>query len=145
MKCFLFSFAGSPEVTLTGIKAEVNVRIVAVGNGRFKCSYIAVVPGAYLLHINWNGRQLRGSPYKVNVIGAFYPNKVIVSGEGIQGGILGREIDVRIDTRKAGPGIDNMNKPWHIKTNKIKCVLSEFADQHMYLQNMISLSCVLCG
>ena len=90
---------------MTGIKAEVNVRIVAVGNGRFKCSYVPVVPGAYLLHINWNGRQLRGSPYKVNVIGAFYPNKVVVSGEGIHGGILGREIDVRIDTRKAGPGM----------------------------------------
>ena len=66
-----------------------------------------MVPGAYLLHINWNGRQLRGSPYKVNVIGAFYPNKVVVSGEGIHGGILGREIDVRIDTRKAGPGIEH--------------------------------------
>ena len=101
---------GSPEVTLTGIKAEVGVRIVGVGNGRFKCSYVPVVPGAYLLHINWNGRQLRGSPYKVNVIGAFYPNKVVVSGEGIHGGILGREIDVRIDTRKAGPGIEHTVK-----------------------------------
>lgn len=95
---------GTPEVILSGVRAEVNVKTVPIGNGKFKCSYIPMVPGAYLLHITWNGRQLRGSPYKVNVIGAFYPNKVIVSGEGLKGGNLGRKMDVRIDTRKAGPG-----------------------------------------
>ena len=40
----------------------------------------------------------------MNVIGAFYPNKVVVSGEGLKGGLLGRDLDIRIDTRKAGPG-----------------------------------------
>lgn len=40
----------------------------------------------------------------MNIIGAFYPNKVIVSGEGLKGGLLGRDLDIRIDTRKAGPG-----------------------------------------
>ncbi|KAK3094337.1 hypothetical protein FSP39_000435 [Pinctada imbricata] len=95
---------GKPEVTLTGVRAEISVRVVGIGNGKYRCSYIPVVPGAYLLHITWNGRQLRGSPYKVNVIGAFYPNKVQVSGEGLRGGILGRSMEVFIDTRKAGPG-----------------------------------------
>ena len=59
----------------TGVRAEINVKVVSIGNGRYKCTYIPVVPGAYLLHITWNGRQLRGSPYKVSVIGAFYPTK----------------------------------------------------------------------
>ena len=75
-----------------------------MGNGKFRCTYIPTVPGAYLLHITWNGRQLRGSPYKVNIIGAFYPNRVVVGGEGIRGGLLGTRMDVFIDTRKAGPG-----------------------------------------
>lgn len=96
--------AGEPEVQLTGVRAEVNVFVTPLGGGKFRCTYIPVVPGAYLLHITWNGRQLRGSPYKVNVIGAFYPNKVMVSGEGLKGGLLGRDLEVRIDTRKAGPG-----------------------------------------
>nr|KAG5688121.1 hypothetical protein BaRGS_007580 [Batillaria attramentaria] len=95
---------GEPEVQLTGVRAEVNVFVTPLGGGKFRCTYIPVVPGAYLLHITWNGRQLRGSPYKVNVIGAFYPNKVMVSGEGLKGGLLGRDLEVRIDTRKAGPG-----------------------------------------
>ncbi|XP_056004558.1 filamin-A-like isoform X3 [Ostrea edulis] len=94
----------APDVTLTGVRAEINVKVVSLGGGKHRCTYIPVVPGAYLLHITWNGRQLRGSPYKVNVIGTFYPNKVTVSGEGLRGGILGRSMDVAIDTRKAGPG-----------------------------------------
>ncbi|KAL8600676.1 hypothetical protein ACOMHN_006742 [Nucella lapillus] len=95
---------GDPEVQLTGVRAEVSVFVTPLGGGKFRCTYIPVVPGAYLLHISWNGRQLRGSPYKVNIMGAFYPNKVVVSGEGLKGGLLGRDFDIRIDTRKAGPG-----------------------------------------
>ncbi|XP_062567858.1 filamin-A-like isoform X3 [Saccostrea cucullata] len=96
--------SSAPEVTLTGVRAEINVKVVNLGGGKHRCTYVPVVPGAYLLNITWNGRQLRGSPYKVNVMGTFYPNKVNVSGEGLRGGILGRSMDVAIDTRKAGPG-----------------------------------------
>lgn len=39
------------------------------------------------------------------MIGAFYPNKVTVTGEGLSGGIAGRSLNVTIDTRKAGPGL----------------------------------------
>ncbi|KAL3847647.1 hypothetical protein ACJMK2_018549 [Sinanodonta woodiana] len=95
---------GSPEVTLTGVRAEVSVKVISLGNGRYRCHYIPIVPGAYLLHISWNGRQLRGSPYKVNIIGAFFPNKVTVSGDGLQSGIMGKEQNILIDTRRAGPG-----------------------------------------
>ncbi|XP_078312685.1 filamin-C-like isoform X3 [Crassostrea virginica] len=94
----------APEVSLTGVRAEINVKVVSLGGGKHRCNYIPVVPGAYLLNITWNGRQLRGAPYKVNVIGTFYPQKVSVTGEGLRGGILGRPMDIAIDTRKAGPG-----------------------------------------
>ena len=97
-------FPGAPEVSLTGVRAEINVKVVSLGGGKHRCNYIPVVPGAYLLNITWNGRQLRGAPYKVNVIGTFYPQKVSVTGEGLRGGILGRPMDIAIDTRKAGPG-----------------------------------------
>ncbi|XP_046560616.1 filamin-C-like isoform X2 [Haliotis rubra] len=97
---------GEPQVQLTGVRAEVNVIISPLGGGKYRCTYIPVIPGAYLLHITWNGRQVKGAPFKVNVIGAFYPNKVAVTGEGLKGGLLGRDLDIRIDTRKAGPGKD---------------------------------------
>lgn len=95
---------GAPEVTLTGVKAEIPVKVIPVAQGKYRCHYLPIIPGAYLLNITWNNRQLRGSPYKVNVIGAFYPNKVTVTGEGLSGGIAGRSLNVTIDTRKAGPG-----------------------------------------
>ncbi|XP_060073080.1 filamin-C-like [Ylistrum balloti] len=96
--------SGVPEVTLSGVRAEISNRVVPLGNGRFHCTYTPIIPGAYLLHITWNGRQLKGSPYKVNVIGAFFPHKVSVTGEGLKGGIMGKTSDVYIDVRKAGPG-----------------------------------------
>ena len=95
---------GAPEVTLTGVKAEIPVKVIPIAQGKYRCQYLPIIPGAYLLNITWNNRQLRGSPYKVNVIGAFYPNKVTVTGEGLSGGIAGRSLNVTIDTRKAGPG-----------------------------------------
>ncbi|KAK0041431.1 filamin-C-like isoform X2 [Biomphalaria pfeifferi] len=95
---------GEPEVELTGVRAEIQVFKTPLGGGKYRCTYIPVIPGAYLLNISWNGRQLRGAPYKVNVIGASYPNRVIVNGEGLKGGLMGNSLDFRIDTRKAGPG-----------------------------------------
>ncbi|XP_059143816.1 filamin-B-like, partial [Physella acuta] len=95
---------GEPDVELTGVRAEIQVFKTPLGGGKFRCTYIPVIPGAYLLNISWNGRQLRGAPYKVNVIGASYPNRVVVNGEGLKGGLLGSNLDFRIDTRRAGPG-----------------------------------------
>lgn len=99
-----FFIEGKPEVTLTGVHSEIDIIKKHLGNGRYYCTYIPVLPGGYLLHITWNNRQLKGSPYKVSVIAAAQPQKVNVTGEGLEGGILGKELQVNIDTRKAGPG-----------------------------------------
>ncbi|KAH9509019.1 hypothetical protein Btru_048615 [Bulinus truncatus] len=96
--------AVEPEIELTGVRAEIQVFKTPLGGGKYRCTYIPVIPGAYLLNISWNGRQLRGAPYKVNVIGASYPNRVVVNGEGLKGGLFGDSLDFKIDTRKAGPG-----------------------------------------
>lgn len=66
-------------------------------------------PGGYLLTIAWSGRQVRGSPFKVNVTASGDANKVTCSGEGLKMGIMGREIKSVIDTRKAGPGMEYNN------------------------------------
>ncbi len=52
----------------------------------------------------WSDRQVRGSPFKVNVVAASDASKVICTGEGLKVGIMGREIKSTIDTRRAGPG-----------------------------------------
>ncbi|CAM4758481.1 unnamed protein product [Rotaria magnacalcarata] len=97
-----------PIVRLTGVQADVEVRIRQVENNIFLCSYIPTAPGAYLLSITWAERQVRGSPFKVNVLPHANmhnsASRVICSGDGLRMGILGKDIKCVIDTRGAGPG-----------------------------------------
>ncbi len=58
--------------------------------------------------MTWAERQIRGSPFKVNVSPSTNPNhsasRVVCSGDGLRLGVLGKEIKCLIDTRGAGPG-----------------------------------------
>jgi filamin len=95
---------GLPEVRLSGTRCDIEVRIMQLGHNIYKCTYVPQVPGAYLLNIKWNDRQIGSSPYKVTVGMNSDPNKVSVGSEGIKGGVFGSEIKTVIDTRRAGPG-----------------------------------------
>ena len=95
---------GKPSVRLSGVKQDVDVRVIQTSTDTYKCSYTAQTPGAYLLNILWNDRQIKGSPFKVNIGPNSDPSKVVCSGEGLRVGILGKEIKSFIDTRRAGPG-----------------------------------------
>ncbi|GFQ94830.1 filamin-A [Trichonephila clavata] len=95
---------GSPEVTLGGVKADIPVQIVPIGNNVYKVIYMPTVPGAYLLNVMWSERQVKGCPLKVNISASCDAQKVACSGDGLRGGTVGKEIKAFIDTRKAGPG-----------------------------------------
>ncbi|GIZ01212.1 filamin-A [Caerostris extrusa] len=95
---------GSPEVTLGGVKADIPVQILPIGNNVYKVIYVPTVPGAYLLNVMWSERQVKGCPLKVNISASCDSQKVACSGDGLRGGTVGKEIKAFIDTRKAGPG-----------------------------------------
>lgn len=95
---------GLPEIKLTGTRCDIEVRVMQLGQNIYRCTYVPQIPGAYLLNIKWNERQIGGSPYKVNVGMNSNPAKVEVSGDGIKAGVFGQEIKALIDTRRAGPG-----------------------------------------
>jgi filamin len=69
---------------------------------------VKFILGAYLLSVTWAERQIRGSPFKVNVLPNTNVNhsasRVVCSGDGLRMGVLGKEIKCLIDTRGAGPG-----------------------------------------
>ena len=52
----------------------------------------------------WSDRQVKGSPFKVNVISTSDASLVVCTGEGLKMGVMGQEIKSVIDTRRAGPG-----------------------------------------
>jgi len=67
---------------------------------------ICSVPGAYLLDIKWNGKPLKCCPFKVDVRKPIYPEKVgVIPYTGnLKAGVVGKEIDLKIDPRDAGHG-----------------------------------------
>ncbi|CAF0927406.1 unnamed protein product, partial [Didymodactylos carnosus] len=96
--------SGIPSVRLTGTKSDVDIRIKSLENNVYSCSYIPSVPGVYLLSVTWADRQVRGSPFKINVLPAGNASKVVCTGDGLRTGVMGKEIKCLIDTRSAGPG-----------------------------------------
>lgn len=68
------------------------------------CICLFFFTGAYLLNVMWSDKQVPGSPFKVSVLPSGDSSKVVCIGDGLTTGILGREINAIVDTRKAGLG-----------------------------------------
>lgn len=91
-----------------------------------------------MLYIAWSDRQVSGSPYKVTVQPSSDASKVICSAEGLNTGMIGRDIKATLDVRRAGPG----KMPWtndgnmemisltfytvHYPTNKYQLYISKY-------------------
>ncbi len=54
-----FQSLGVPEVTMTGIKSDLDVSLVPLGNNTYRASYIADDIGVYLLNVMWAERLPR--------------------------------------------------------------------------------------
>ncbi|XP_045200406.2 filamin-B-like isoform X2 [Mercenaria mercenaria] len=95
---------GIPRVRMTGVKTNVDVEMRAMKYDRYKCKYAAPYPGGYLLHVEWSGFQVPGSPFKVNITTKGHSDKVKVDGPGLRGGYVGQELRAVVDTTEAGNG-----------------------------------------
>lgn len=47
---------GIPEVTMTGIKTDLNVTLTLIGNNMYRASYTPDTVGVYLLNVMWAER-----------------------------------------------------------------------------------------
>ncbi|XP_052782303.1 filamin-B-like isoform X2 [Mya arenaria] len=95
---------GIPRVRMTGVRTDVDVEMRAMKYDRYKCKYAAPYPGGYLLHVEWSGFHIPGSPFKVNVTNKGHSDKVTVEGAGLRGGYVGQELRAVVDTTAAGNG-----------------------------------------
>lgn len=93
---------GEPEVKLANENDEVDICLEKIGPMSHRASYVARNAGEYTLNVLWGGKQVAGCPITVNVVGGCDPSKVLCTGDGLKGGMLGEEIKVFIDTRRAG-------------------------------------------
>ncbi|XP_071084444.1 filamin-C-like [Haliotis cracherodii] len=97
---------GIPDADLTKASngKRVPVHVESVRPRVYKCDYTPREPGAYLLKLKWNDHPLKGSPFRVNVRSPPQPKRVALTGDWAKGGVLGKDLDLRIDPREAGPG-----------------------------------------
>lgn len=65
-----------PEIKFTGTRCDIDARLVQIAHNVYRCLYVPQIPGAYLLNVKWNDRQVGDSPYKVNIGMNSDPSKV---------------------------------------------------------------------
>ncbi|OWR45139.1 jitterbug isoform F, partial [Danaus plexippus plexippus] len=99
---------GAPEAFLTSPEGEsMSVALAAAGPGLWRATYTPRRPGDHTLRVIWAGRLVKGCPLTVKVASGSDSgdaSRVVCSGAGLAGGVVGREIRSWIDTRRAGPG-----------------------------------------
>ncbi|XP_039765519.1 filamin-A [Pararge aegeria] len=99
---------GAPEASLTSPEGDfIAVALTAAGPGLWRATYTPRRPGDHQLRVTWAGRLVKGCPLTVKVMAGSESgdaSRVVCSGAGLSGGVVGREIRSWIDTRRAGPG-----------------------------------------
>ncbi|XP_072935942.1 filamin-A isoform X1 [Epargyreus clarus] len=99
---------GAPEAFLTSPEGDnIPVALAAAGPGLWRATYTPRRAGDHQLRVMWAGRIVKGCPLTVNVTAGSESgdaSRVVCSGAGLAGGVVGREIRSWIDTRRAGPG-----------------------------------------
>lgn len=99
-----FAGPGTPRVLLKGVKKDVHVNITPMKYDRYKCTYSAPNPGAYVLYVYWSEQLAPKCPYKITASNKGASGKVKVTGQGLKGGYVGQELHLDVDTTEAGFG-----------------------------------------
>ncbi|XP_062580675.1 filamin-A-like [Saccostrea cucullata] len=125
---------GTPRALLKGVKRDVDVDIKPMKYDRYKCTYIAPNPGAYVLFVYWSEQLVPGCPFKITVSSKGASDKVKVTGQGLRGGYVGQELRLDIDTTEAGFGEIKVN--CHGELREARCDVfnqrNGFYKVHMY-------------
>jgi len=83
----------------------VEVKTVDKGKGIFECTYTPELPIKHTVLINYGGVAITGSPFRVYVSEPSLPDKVKVSGPGIEPGVKTNAFTYfNVDCKDAGPG-----------------------------------------
>ncbi|CAI8049940.1 Filamin-C [Geodia barretti] len=74
------------------------------GEQNFHCGVEIPQEGYYAVYVQCRGLDIQGSPFKIRMMPAPRPEKVVVSGPGLKGGLVGEKQTFSIDAREAGYG-----------------------------------------
>lgn len=77
-------------------------------DGNYMCMVQPPVLGKHVVHVQCNGNDISGSPFKIQILPAPDAGKVIVSGSGTKDGLVGQKGMFDIDVANAGYGFINL-------------------------------------
>ncbi|XP_028409338.1 filamin-C-like [Dendronephthya gigantea] len=100
--------AGEGVITakLQGVKYTTDVEVENKYDGTYDCHYLVPIPGAYVLHVLFDGENVPGSPFKVNITGHSEVSQCIVRGDALtKGGWVGRPMVFSVVSGSSGSGL----------------------------------------
>ncbi|CAM2708294.1 unnamed protein product [Rotaria socialis] len=115
---------GAPSIDITDIHGRRKpASIRPRGEGVYVAEFTPQAEGPHRIDINWSDKPIPQSPFNIQVLPLFEPNKIIIDGPGIRNGIpASLETYFRIDTRDAGfeqPDILIKNPEGLLTTSKV--------------------------
>lgn len=89
---FLFKGRGRP----------VDVKVTEEGKDTFKCEYVAPVEGEYKVDVKFDGTEVPGSPFPVEVSKPGDAGKCKAQGDGLETAIIDQLAEFDVDCKAAG-------------------------------------------
>ena len=99
------SDAGRGEMTAditSDATSSVTKKVEKLSPDEYKVAFVPDVPDLYTANVQWSGKQVSGSPFKVDTRPPLHP-ELVRCGEP-QYSDIGNPVNLAVDTRKAGPG-----------------------------------------
>ena len=93
--------------TLQGVQyTSTDVEVQDNGNGTYDCRYVASIPGTYALHVLFDGDNVPGSPFTVEIIGEPELPQCTVEGKALTtGGFVDEPIKLTVITGSSDTGV----------------------------------------
>ncbi|XP_046854366.1 filamin-A-like [Xenia sp. Carnegie-2017] len=93
--------------TLQGVQyTTMYVKVEDNGNGTYDCRYVASIPGTYALHVLFDGDNVPGSPFTVEIVGEPELSQCTVEGKALTtGGFVDEPIKLTVITGSSDTGV----------------------------------------
>lgn len=95
------------DVKIAGMSHSAPVEMTDNNDGVYKVSYVAPEPGAYIIEVKFYGKQIPGSPFKLEVVPPADAARCRAYGPALHPNslhIAGTPLDMFVDTQEAGRG-----------------------------------------
>jgi len=142
LSCFFVDGKGRPgelSVDIEGPNSLAKCNIERDQDSKYKVTYTPIEVGPYIITINWNAREIHGSPYKANIIG---PERLTIIGGW--GSLIdaGNEMNLTLHEKKTFQVDARLAGSDQLRAEVLGPDGMQFCEVYMCSQNIYSVSFV---